>query len=160
MGKVLSFRGPEEKCANCWYYTSQRKDEKGCAVSSVGYCRHPDRIKGSPLSHPVIERLGLHCNPAQWCPKYVNVDSPEMKKLQFISGIRFVLFNMQQLPKTYSSGVEKSDEYRELVDQFYGENRKLMTISQYKAAKRDVGYFAALVEETAKYYKQKSKHRR
>jgi hypothetical protein len=159
MGKVLAFRGADENCANCWYYTHHRNDQKGKVASSTGYCRHPDRTKDFFPSHPVIERLGLHCEPGQWCPKYVHVDSSAMKKLQFISGIKFVLSCMRQSMKTYDSGIEKADEYRELVDQFYLENKKLMTINQYKAAKRDPVYFAALIDETTQYYKLKSRNR-
>jgi len=160
MSKVLAFRRPEENCANCWYFTPHNSDYIGHAVSSTGYCRHPDRTKASYPDHPVIGRLGLHCDPGKWCPKYVNVDSPAMKKLQFISGIKFVLLSMQQRPKSYTAGIEKDDEYMELVDQFYQENKKLMTINQYKASKRDVRYFAALIEETIGHYKQESKNRR
>ncbi len=160
MGKVLAFRRPEERCANCWYYTPHDNDHKGHSVSFAGYCRHPDRAKAACPDHPVIERLGLHCDSAHWCPKYVNVDSPAMKKLQFVSGIKFVLLCMRQRLKSHAAGIEKDDEYRELVDQFYQENRKLMTINQYKATKRDAGYFATLIEETIEYYKQESKNRK
>ena len=160
MGKVLAFRRPEERCANCWYYTPHNNNYKEHAASFAGYCRHPDRAKAVCPDHPVIERLGLHCKPGHWCPKYVNIHSPEMKKLQFISGIKFVLFNMQKLPKSGASGIEKSDEYKELVDQFYMENKKLMTVGQYKAAKRNIEYFASMIEEAAQYYKQKTKKRR
>ena len=159
MGKVLAFRRPEEKCANCWYYTPHNNNNKAHTTSFTGYCRHPDRTKAVCPDHPVIERLGLHCNSGKWCSKYVNVDSPAMKKLQFMSGIKFVFLGMQKRLKGYTS-IEKDDEYRELVDQFYQENRKLMTINQYKATKRDAKYFAALIEETIGYYKQESKNRK
>ncbi len=66
---------------------------------------------------------------------------------------------MQQRMKSFAAEIEKADEYRELVDQFYQENRNLMTINQYKAAKRDPVYFASLIEETTEYYKQQSKNR-
>jgi hypothetical protein len=160
MGKVLAFRGADENCANCWYYTPHRNDPTGQAASSTGYCRHPDRAINSCLCHPVIERLGLHCMPDQWCPKYVHVDSTAMKTLQFISGIKFVLLCMQRRVKTYNTEAEKTDEYRELVDQFYLANKKLMTINQYKRAKRDHAYFTALLDETFQYYKQKSRNRK
>jgi hypothetical protein len=160
MGKVLAFRGPEEKCANCWYYTPHSSDLKEHTVSFAGYCRHPDRMKASCPDHPVVERLGLHCDSGQWCPKYVNVDSPAMKKLQFVSGIKFILLCMKQRLKNDTAEMEKDEEYRELVDKFYQENRKLMTINQYKATKRDAGYFAALIEETIGYYKHESKNRK
>ena len=160
MGKVLAFRGASESCANCWYYSPHRNDDMSKAASSSGYCRHPDRTKDSCPGHPVIERLGLHCKPDQWCPKYVNIDSPAMKALQFISGIKFVLLCMQKRIKTYDTGIEKGDEYRELVDQFYLANKKLMTINQYKRAKRDQAYFTALLDETFHYYKLKSRNRR
>jgi hypothetical protein len=160
MGRVLAFRRPEEKCANCWYYAPHDSDLKGHTASFTGYCRHPDRTKASCPDNPVVERLGLHCDSSQWCPKYVNVDSPAMKKLQFVSGIKFVLLCMQQRLKSYTDGIEKDEEYRELVDQFYQENRKLLTINQYKAAKRDTKYFAALIEETIGYYKKDSKNRK
>jgi thiamine biosynthesis lipoprotein ApbE len=87
------------------------------------------------------------------------VDSPAMKKLQFISGIKFMLLCMQQSLKRYADEIEQAEEYVELVDQFYQENRKLMTINQYKAAKRDSRYFVSLIEEMSEYYKQKSKNR-
>jgi len=83
-----------------------------------------------------------------------------MKKLQFASGIKFVLLCMQQRLKSHGTDVEKTNEYNELVDQFYQENKKLITINQYKAAKRDPGYFAFLMEEITAYYKKKSKSRR
>jgi thiamine biosynthesis lipoprotein ApbE len=66
---------------------------------------------------------------------------------------------MEQRLKRYAAEIEKAEEYVELVDQFYQENRKLMTINQYKAAKRDPRYFVSLVEEITEYYKQKSKNR-
>ncbi len=159
MGKVLAFRRPEENCTNCWYYAPHHPDYKGIPVSSTGYCRHPLRTKNAYPSRLLIKLLGLHCNPGQWCPKYVNVASPAMKKLQFVSGIKFLLSCMQQRMKSSAAVIEKADEYRELVDQFYQENRNLMTINQYKAAKRDPVYFAALIEETTEYYKQQSKNR-
>jgi hypothetical protein len=67
---------------------------------------------------------------------------------------------MKQRLKNDTAEMEKDEEYRELVDKFYQENRKLMTINQYKATKRDAGYFAALIEETIGYYKQESKNRK
>ena len=161
MGEVLAFRRPEENCTNCWYYTSHRN---GYYIRHpafhAGNCRHPDRTKDFYPGHPLVERVGLHCDPGQWCPKYVNIDSPAMKKLQFVSGIKFVLLCMQQRPKSHSTDVEKTNEYSELVDQFYQENKKRMTINQYKAAKRDPGYFSFLMEEITAYYKKKSKSRR
>ncbi|HBH87305.1 MAG TPA: hypothetical protein DDY17_06875 [Syntrophaceae bacterium] len=159
MGKVLTFRGAGENCTNCWYYTPHRNDHSGHAGSSIGYCRHPARINDTTLTPMLIKQLGLTCNPGKWCPKYVHVDSPAMKKLQFISGIKFVLLCMQQRLKGHAANIEKVEEYRELVDQLYRENKKLMTINQYKAAKRDPQYFASLIEELAGYYAQKSKNR-
>jgi hypothetical protein len=159
MGKVLAFRGPEENCTNCWYRSPHRRDYKDQSVSPAGYCRHPDRVKKSDLARAVTKQLRLPCDPGQWCPKYVNEDSPAMKKLQFLSGIKFVLLCMQQRLKSHAERVEKADEYRELVDQFYMEYRKLMTINQYKAAKRDQKHFVALIEEVIEYYKKESKKR-
>ena len=159
MGKVLAFRGRGENCTNCWYYTPHRDDYSGNAVSSIGYCRHPVRTKDTTPSPLLIKQLGLNCNHGKWCPKYVHVDSPAMKKLQFVSGIKFVLLCMQQRLKRYAAEIENAEEYRELVDQFYQENRKLMTINQYKATKRDPKYFASLIDEITEYYKQKSKNR-
>lgn len=66
---------------------------------------------------------------------------------------------MEQRLKNYAAEIEKAEEYVELVDQFYQENRKLMTINQYKAAKRDPRYFVSLIEEMSEYYTQKSKNR-
>ncbi len=100
----------------------------------------------------------MPCDPGNWCPKYVSEDSPAMKKLQFASGIKFVLLCMQQRLKNHAEPIEKTDEYRELVDQFYMEYRKFMTINQYKAAKRDTKHFATLIEEVLKYYKKESKN--
>ena len=159
MGKVLAFRRPEEKCANCWYYAHHNNNVKGYTASITGYCRQPDRAKAAYPDHPVIEQFGLSCDPEQWCPKYVNVNSHAMKKLQFLSGIKFVFLSMKQRLKG-SNSIEKDDEYKELVDQFYRENRNLMTIGQYKATKRDAKYFASLIEETIGYYKKESKNRR
>jgi hypothetical protein len=83
-----------------------------------------------------------------------------MKKLQFLSGIKFVLLCMQQRLKSHAEPIEKADEYRELVDQFYIEYKKLMTINQYKAAKRDQKHFVSLIEEALEYYKKESKNRK
>lgn len=160
MGKVLAFRGADESCANCWYYTPHRNEGREKTASFSGYCRHPDRTKDLCPGNPVIERLGLHCESGRWCPKYVHVDSPAMKALQFISGIKFVLLCIQKSVKTHDTGTEKADEYRELVDQFYLANKKLITINQYKRAKRDWTYFASLIDETLQYYKKKSRERR
>ena len=159
MGKVLAFRRPEENCANCWYYTSHASANTGHDASPNGFCRHPDRTKDDASIHQMIEQLGVHCDPDQWCPKYVHIDSPAMKKLQFVSGIKFALLCMQQRLNSYTAGIENSDEYKELVEQFYQGNRKLMTINQFKGAKRSSGYFVDLIEETMKYYWQKSRER-
>jgi hypothetical protein len=67
---------------------------------------------------------------------------------------------MQQRLKSHAEPIEKADEYRELLDQFYMENKKLMTINQYKAARRDQKHFVALIEEVLEYYKKESKNRR
>ena len=159
MAKVLSFRKPEENCVNCWYYSPERSEHEETSVSPVGCCRHPDRVKARGQdSHPG-EGLSLPCDPGSWCPKYVNVDSPAMKKMQFVSGIKFVLLCMQQRLKSHAEPMEKADEYGELVDQFYMEYKKRMTINQYKAAKRDQRHFAALIEEAVKYYRQESRNR-
>jgi hypothetical protein len=83
-----------------------------------------------------------------------------MKKLQFVSGIKFALLCMQQRLKSHAEPIEKADEYRELVDQLYIEYKKLMTINQYKAAKRDQKHFVALIEEALEYYKKESKNRK
>jgi hypothetical protein len=159
MGKVLAFKGAGENCTNCWYYASHCSDDPARDFSSIGYCRHPARTNDASLNPLSIKRLGLNCNPGKWCPKYVHVDSPAMKKLQFISGVKFVFLCMQQRLKSYAVGIEHAEEYRELVDQFYRENRKLMTINQYKAAIRDPQYFTSLIEELSRYYTQKSKNR-
>ena len=34
MAKILAFRRPEENCANCWYHSPRRTDDKDQAVSS------------------------------------------------------------------------------------------------------------------------------
>jgi hypothetical protein len=159
MGKVLAFRGRGENCTNCWYYSSRRNDYLGNIDSSIGYCRHPVHTQYAAPTPLLITQLGLNCNPDKWCPKYVHVDSPAMKKLQFISGIKFMFLCMQQSLKRYADEIEQAEEYVELVDQFYQENRKLMTINQYKAAKRDPRYFVSLIDEMSEYYKQKSKNR-
>jgi hypothetical protein len=125
----------------------------------MGYCRHPVRTKDAAPTPLVITQLGLNCSPNKWCPKYVHVNSPAMQKLQFVSGIKFVFLCMQQRLDRYAAEIEKAEEYVELVDQFYQENRKLMTINQYKAAKRDPRYFVSLIEEITEYYTQKSKNR-
>jgi len=117
-------------------------------------------VKESDPAHPARKQLLLPCDPGNWCPKYVNEDSPAMKKLQFVSGIKFVLLCMQQRLKSHAEPVEKADEYRDLVDQFYIEYKKLMTINQYKAAKRDQKYFVALIEEALQYYKKEAKNRK
>ena len=90
----------------------------------------------------------------------MNVDSPAMKKMQFVSGIKFVLLCMQQRLKSHAEPMEKSAEYSDLVDQFYMEYRKLMTINQYKAAKRDQRHFAALIEEAIEHYRKESRSRK
>jgi hypothetical protein len=159
MGKVLTFRKPEENCANCWYYTSHANAYKGHDGSPNGLCRHPDRTKDNPPIHPLIERLGVHCDSDQWCPKYVHIDSLAMKKLQSVSDIKFALLCMQQRMKSYTTGIEESDEYKELVERFYQENKKLMTINQFKATRRSSVYFVELIDEVIKYYRQQSRER-
>ena len=160
MAKVLAFRRPEDNCTNCWYHSPHRSAYRDQSVSPIGYCRHPDRAKNSDPSHPARKQLRLPCDPGNWCPKYVNEDSPAMKKLQFVSGIKFVLLCMQQRLKSHAEPIEKADEYRELLDQFYMEYKKLMTINQYKAAKRDQKHFVALIEEVLEYYRKESKNRK
>jgi hypothetical protein len=157
MAKILAFRRPEESCTNCWYFTPGRHDNRG---GTSGYCRHPERTKDVHPGNHAIERLGLHCDASQWCPKYVNVDSPAMKKLQFVSGIKFMLLCMRRSLRSTARKIEEADDYRELVDQFYQENRKIMTINQYKAAKRDQGYFITVIEEAIQFYKKTSKNER
>jgi len=56
------------------------------------------------------------------------------EELQFVSGIKFVFLCMQQRLKRYAAEIEKAEEYVELVDQFYQENRKLVTINQATAS--------------------------
>jgi hypothetical protein len=160
MAKILAFRRPEENCTNCWYHSPPRGNHKDQAVPPVGYCRHPDRAKNSDPAHPARKELLLPCDPGNWCPKYVSADSSVMKKLQFVSEIKFVLMCMRQRLKSNADPVEKADEYRELVDQFYMEYKKQMTINQYKAAKRDEKHFVALIEEAFEYYKKESKNRK
>ncbi|MEA3351105.1 MAG: hypothetical protein U9Q82_10825 [Chloroflexota bacterium] len=48
------------------------------------------------------------------------------------------------------------EEYRQLVGLFYQENEGILSPHQYSAAKKDFGYFAALVELALNYYKQES----
>lgn len=160
MAKVLAFRRPEENCTNCWYHSPQRSDDRDRSVLPGGYCRHPDRAKDSDQGRSSRRGLCVSCDPGNWCPKYVNVDSPAMKKLQFVSGIKFVLLCMQQRLKNHAEPIEKAVEYRELVDQFYLEYKKLMTINQYKAAKRDQRHFVTLIEEAFEYYRKESRNRR
>ena len=159
MAKVIAFRRSGENCTNCWYHSPHRRNYKDQSVSPLGYCRHPDRAKNSDSAYSVGKQLRLPCDPGNWCAKYVNADSPAMKKLQFVSGIKFVLLCMQQRLKNHADPIEKADEYRELVDQFYMEYRKLMTINQYKAAKRDQKHFVALIEEALECFRKESKNR-
>jgi hypothetical protein len=162
MGKVLVFRKPDESCANCWYYIVPRESHWEPDKPAGNYCGHPDRVKDCHLNRVIIEKMGLRRDSGQWCPKYINIDSPVMKKLQSVAGIRFALFNLQRIPG--SLPVEKvntdSDEYRELLDHFYLENKKIMTINQYKAAKRNPDYFITLIDEAFEYYKKKSRNQR
>lgn len=162
MAKVLAFRRADESCANCWYYFTPRGDNWNFDQPSGNYCGHPDRVKDCHLSRMTIRKLDLYRDSGQWCPKYVNVDSPVMKKLQSIADIRFVLFNLQRVPGSLSVGRAdaESDEYRELLDRFYLDNRRIMTINQYKAAKRDPDYFITVIDEAFEYYKRKSREHR
>jgi hypothetical protein len=162
MGKVLSFRRSGESCANCWYYIIPRDSHWEIDKPPGNYCGHPDRVKDCHLDRMTIKKLKLYRDSEQWCAKYVNVDSPVMKKLQAVAGIRFVLFNLQRMPGSLPAGKTDagSDEYRELLDQFYLENKRIITINQYKAAKRDPEYFVTLIEETFEYYKRKSREQR
>jgi hypothetical protein len=158
MGKVLSFRRPEESCANCWYYIVPRESSGEHDQSSGNYCGHPDRVTNCIVSHLMIEKLGLHRDSGQWCPKYISINSPVMKKLQSLAGIRFILFNLRRGLGNLPAGEvdTASDEYRDLVDQFYLEHKKITTINQYKAARRDPEYFVTLIDEAFVYYKRKS----
>jgi hypothetical protein len=162
MGKVLAFRRTEETCENCWYYIVRRESHRESDQPQGNYCGHPDRVKGCYLYRLRIGRLGLQRDSGQWCPKYVHMDSTVMKKLQVVANIRFALFDLQRGSGSSPSG--KADtaslEYRELVDQFYQENRKIMTINQYKAARRKSEYFVDLIDEAFEYYKRKSKEQR
>jgi len=162
MGKVLAFRRPEESCANCWYYILPHASHWEPDQPSRNYCGHPDLVRDCHLNRMIIKKLELYRDSGQWCPKYINSDSPVMKKMQFLAGIRFALFNLQREPDGLTAG--KADpasvEYRELLDQFYLENKKMMTINQYKAAKRDPGYFITLIDEAFEYYKQRSREQR
>jgi len=160
MAKVLAFRKPEENCANCWYYSPKRQEREDRSVEPDGYCRHPDRVEACEEAFPSRKGLSLPCDPGNWCPKYVNMDSQAMKKMQFVSGIKFVLLCMQQRLKSHAEPIEKADEYGELVDQFYVEYKKRMTINQYKAAKRDQRYFATLIEEASQFYRRESRSRK
>ena len=162
MGKVLVFRRPDESCASCWYYIVPRESHWELDKPAGNYCGHPDRVKDCHLTRVIIEKMGLRRDSGQWCPKYIHIDSPVMKKLQSVAGIRFVLFNLQRIPGSLSAGKVNtgSDEYRELLDQFYLENKKIMTINQYKAAKRDTDYFITLIDEAFEYYKKKSRNQR
>jgi len=162
MGKVLVFRRPDESCANCWYYIVPRESRRELDKPAGNYCGHPDRVKDGHLDRMMIKKLKLCRDEGQWCPKYVNIDSPVMKKLQSVAGIRFALFNLQRIPGSLSAGKVNtaSDEYRELLDHFYLENKKIMTINQYKAAKRDPDYFITLIDEAFEYYKKKSRNQR
>jgi hypothetical protein len=162
MVKVLVFRRPDESCASCWYYIIPRGSHWDLDQPSGNYCGHPDRVKDCHLNRMTIRNLNLYRDSGQWCPKYINIDSPVMKKLQSIAGIRFILFNMQRVPGNPSVGKadNDSDEYRELLDRFYLENKKIMTINQYKAAKRDPDYFITMIDEAFEYYKRKSREHR
>jgi len=162
MTKVLAFRRPEESCGTCWYYIGQRESHWELDQPRGSYCGHPDRVKDCFLDRLLIEKMGLHRESHEWCPKYVAKDSSIMKKLQFVAGIRFALFNLQRgsvgLP--LGQGAAASDDYRELVDQFYLENKKIVTINQYKAAKRNPEYFISLIDEAFEYYQRKSRAQR
>lgn len=180
MGKVLAFRGHEESCANCWYYMIPREPKKkvkkeechkecqhDCQQESPkekdlpahNYCRHPDRVKDGCLSREFIVQQGLHREPGEWCPKYASLDSPVMKMLQSLADMKFALFNIRFAQKDAQDG--KTDapaqEYQELLEQFFLKNKKIMTINQYKAARRDPKYFAAYIDELFGVYKKKSK---
>jgi len=162
MGKVLSFRRPEESCASCWYYIIPRESHWELDKHPGNYCGHPERVKDCHLDRMMIKKLELCRDAGQWCPKYVNVDSPVMKKLQSLAGIRFALFNLQRIPGSVPAGKvdTDSDEYRELLEHFYLENKKILTINQYKAAKRNPDYFVTLIDEAFEYYKRKSREQR
>jgi hypothetical protein len=47
----------------------------------------------------------LYCDPSYRCPKYVSTDSPEMKKLQIITSIKFSLLCLMRRPEYSAPGV-------------------------------------------------------
>ncbi len=51
-----------------------------------------------------------------------------------------------------NEATEVLKQYNQIVEQFYHENEHLMSPSQYRAALRDVKYFAVLVELADHYY--------
>lgn len=162
MGKVLAFRKPEEICGTCWYYIISRESKGEESPPSGGYCRHPDRMKQFHLNLLPIEKIGMHRLFGQWCPKFIHINSPVMKKLQSVSGIKFALCILRRSPVEHNAvrADTSSDEYRELLNLFYEEHKKIMTINQYKAAKRDVEHFINLIDDAFKYYKKKIREQR
>ena len=180
MGKIIPFRSLDESCENCWYYMIPKEPKKKVEKEEChkdcqhehqhespkeddlplhNYCKHPDRMKEGCVSRLNIKQQGLHQEPGDWCPKYTSDDSPIMKMLQFLGEMKFTLLNMRFANRGAGGGNldGASEAYRELVDQFYLGNKKIMTINQYKAAKRDPKYFSTYIDETFDLYKKMSR---
>lgn len=160
MGKVLAFKKQGEGCGNCWYFFSRAENGGFAQNHSEGYCRHPEVMKVTDTDRMSVIKKDFQRRPDQWCPKYVHVDAPEMKKLQVLSGIKFSLLCLKKRPESTEKDVVDTEEYRNLVDFFYQENRKHVKINQYKAMRRDASYFMNLIDEMTTYYLKRSKDRR
>lgn len=70
MGKILSFRRPEESCANCVYFVPKHNKVPMIDGNPGQYCVHPDRIQNRYLTEDLIAELNLYRDPNKWCPKY------------------------------------------------------------------------------------------
>jgi hypothetical protein len=54
--------------------------------------------------------------------------------------------------------VAAGNAYRDLVDQFYQDNRDFISAQQYKAAKSDYEYFFQLIDLAVAYWQRRAHH--
>ena len=54
--------------------------------------------------------------------------------------------------------VAAGNAYRDLVDQFYQDNRDFISAQQYEAAKSDFGYFFQLIDLAVAHWQDKERH--
>ncbi len=99
MTKVIPFRSPLEKCANCIHYVA-RRDHGVYLIDGPPdqYCKHPDRLKGCYLCEDTINKFHLRRSPDEWCPKYENAFPVNRirSKLKVIESIDYEMVYMEK----------------------------------------------------------------